>query len=285
MSSWRNWLWVLMLAGGGMLAAAPANAITIDFEFFDTGGGPTAVTHGQIIDNEYSTSHGVNFRIDNVNIPGTNNPGVAFESDVFHSEDPDLRGPNSGGGGPNWDSGNLRGVHLGNILIIQEVPGSGNNSSCNGSDCSNPDDEGRRPAGSIFISFDTPIVSFGFDLVDVEGPSEFGNDAGFFASFFDEDGTQIGDDVGFGDLAAADGSIDFGNNSANRISPIIIANLSGLGSDNRAKFVEINFGGSAGIDNIRFTEVPEPGTLALFGIGLAGLGVLNRRRRKNASAV
>ena len=44
---------------------------------------------------------------------------------------------------------------------------------------------------------------------------------------------------------------------------------------------------STGIDNLREVTAgqvaaPEPGTLALFGIGLVGLGIMSRRRRKAA---
>ncbi|MGB0748118.1 MAG: PEP-CTERM sorting domain-containing protein [Magnetospiraceae bacterium] len=36
------------------------------------------------------------------------------------------------------------------------------------------------------------------------------------------------------------------------------------------------------IDNIIYQQVPEPATLALFGLGLAGMGVAARRRQKTA---
>lgn len=39
-----------------------------------------------------------------------------------------------------------------------------------------------------------------------------------------------------------------------------------------------NGSSAVGLDNIRVTAVPEPGALALLGIGLFGLGVLRRRR-------
>ena len=276
----RNWLWALALVGAVVLAGAPARAtLIIDFEFFAADADLVLndpVTHGQIIDTEYSPTHGVTFSADNVNISGEPDPAVAFETTVNHAEDPDLRGPPNPG---NWDSGNLVDVNLGNILVIQEIPGNGNSTTCNSTDCTPPDDEGRRPAGSIFITFDTPITSFGFDLIDVEGPEEFDASTGFFAAFFTQGGTLIGDEVGFGSFAGVNGVV-FGNNSANRIDPIIVADLVGPVTASSASFVEINMRGSGGIDNIVYTEVPEPGTLALFTIGLAGLGFMGWRRRR-----
>ena len=82
--------------------------------------------------------------------------------------------------------------------------------------------------------------------------------------------------MGFGSFAGVNGVV-FGNNSANRIDPIIIADLMGPVTGSSASFVELNLRGSGGIDNIVYTEVPEPGTLALFTIGLAGLGFMRRR--------
>lgn len=41
-------------------------------------------------------------------------------------------------------------------------------------------------------------------------------------------------------------------------------------------------GYSMGIDNVTFTAVPEPGTMAMFGLGLTALTMLHLRRRKTS---
>ncbi len=155
---------------------------------------------------------------------------------------------------------------LGNLLIIAE-----NDTDADGDGRIDiPDDERGRPAGSLFFDFTIPITSFGFDLIDVEGPQEFGS--GFVAFFF---GGQELDRIGFGDLSGLDPSVVFGDSTANRILPITAASL-GIEPFQR---VEINLGGSAAVDNIVATPVPEPATWLLLGAGLAALLRLRRRRR------
>ena len=61
----------------------------------------------------------------------------------------------------------------------------------------------------------------------------------------------------------------YGNNSANRID---------LGLIGKFDEVLITMGGSGGIDRVT-TNVPEPNTLALCGLGLAALTSLRRRFR------
>ena len=246
------------------MMAFGAHGLTIDFE---------GLEHGRIVNTQYLTSLGVNIAVENTG--GGPDLGVAFNTNASNTYDPDLESP--------WSGGNLaQNTDLGNILIIQE-----NSVGISDGIADKPDDEGSRPAGNITLSFNGAIDYFGFDLIDVEGPSEYGNDSGYYATFY-QSGTVV-NQIGFGDLinhasAFYDSTISFGNNKINRISPII-SGTNGIGVFDE---VVLNFGGSAGIDNIVFdytpptnpnSPVPEPATLSLLGMGLAGLVMRNRKRR------
>jgi len=243
------------------LASAPALAgsQTIDFESY---------VHGRILNTQEA---GVT--ISAVNRGGGPDLAVVFDSRMRQTRDPDLEGPNGSNG--SWaGGGNLApNAILGNMLIVQE-----NSVGIADGVADRPDDEGSRPAGSIMFDFDKAITSFGFDLIDVEGPSEFGQDSGYFATFF---GALSQVRVSFAEFITPgtlfhDPSVAYGNNSANRIKPITAQSL-GLDSFWR---VEINFGGSAAIDNVQYTAVPTPGAFA--GAGLLGLIMLGRRARRPA---
>jgi len=126
-----------------------------------------------------------------------------------------------------------------------------------------PDDEGNRPAGSIFFDFEGPMCSVGFDLIDVEGPSEFGRNSGFVATFF-MDGSELAR-VGFDQFVNEnsmffDPSVEYGNNKVNRIEPLTVEDLSIFTGTSITAFdkVEFNLGGSSAIDNIDVTSCQTP---------------------------
>ena len=141
--------------------------------------------------------------------------------------------------------------------------------------------EKRRPAGTINLAFDAPLQSFGFTIVDVEGPEEFGTDTGFFLDFLSN-----GQDIATFDFAdfitegsdLFDPSIAFGDRSANQIQPITAAQLGVDGFDE----VRISLGGSAILAQVTATAVPTP-SAALAGLALLGAGALRRRSHTAAA--
>ena len=252
----NQWLAVAGLGVLGFAAAARGGApggTLIDFN-----GHPA----GTIIDTEYMYA-GVLISVQRTS-PG---PAVAtlYDTNRTGEPDPDLQVP--------FDRGNIAPSGPGgNVLIIPE-----NATDVNGDGLiDRPNDEGDRPAGQFTFTFTTPITQFGFDLVDVEGPAEYDDDSGFFASFFVAGKLEAR--VSFGSFVDPtspyyDASVRYGDNSANRISPISARDVGMPLFDQ----VVLNFGGSGGTDNIFFTPVPEPATLALLGLAVPAL--LTRGRR------
>ena len=221
------------------------------------------LTHGSVVNNQYS---GVAISAINITSGDGANFAVAYNSSGTGGEDSDLEGPT-------WGNSNITGVNtmnFGNVLIIQENHSDGTGvQGCAGGQCLFPDDEGQRRAGSLIFDFDMSIDSFGFDLIDVEGAEASG---GFLASFFGSGGGLLGF-IGFEQFepgGAFDQGAVYGDNSVNRIDPI---DLSVFGD---VKRVELGLGGSGAVDNIKYS-VPEPLTIALFGIGLFGLGFARHR--------
>lgn len=252
--------------------AAVAQAELIDFD---------DLSHGEIVNDQYVFSHGTEFSV--INIGGGPNLGVAFDTTFWNTADPDLQDP--------WNGGNLApNTNLGRVLIIQE---HGNDNNNDGFIDTWPDDEGSRPAGSIFIDFSSPVIEFSIDLIDNE-PEEHGD----FVVFMDGN-TQVGM-VPFSDFVTPsssryDPTVSYGNNYANSL-PTITADSLGVESFDS---IEVYFGGSGAIDNLMFTfapteppddpdppddppnpsAVPEPASAAMGLLGMGLLGMRCRRRR------
>ncbi len=228
-------------------ATAAADVVqTIDFN---------DLVHGQIVNTQYQASHGVTITANNYSRDF--DLAVAFDTTLMGTRDDDLEDP--------WANGNLApNTNLGKALILQE-----NNVGIGDGVADRPDDEGRRPAGSITFAWDQVLTGIGFDIIDLEG-----TDVEMTVLELYLDGALVRS-IDFSSFlpwgAFGDDSIEFGNNSANRIGILTAERLAIEGFD-KARF---KLGGSMAIDTIRVT--PTPGTLTLAGLG--GLCLARRRRR------
>ncbi|MEM9065330.1 MAG: hypothetical protein AAGB51_07550 [Planctomycetota bacterium] len=206
--------------------------------------------------------------------------GAIFDTSLGGaSEDPDLQGPAAN----TWDGGNIASANgdapvMGNALIISEENEDSNNPGfVGGSD--GPDDEGARPAGSLEFDFGQAggITSFGIDIIDLERASARNGSIKLFSA-----GVEVGD-LSLSDetLGGAFGDIEYGDNSVNRIDPLLAADFGVDFFD----IVLITVGGSSAYDNIFYSLVPPPpGNLiplpSAAMLGLVGcVGVASRRRR------
>ncbi len=220
-----------------------AEALVLDFD---------DLASGEIVSSQFLKTQGVTISAINFG----SGPGLAI---IFDSLNP--TGGDNDLAGPSWAGGNLASANtvLGKILIISE-----NDIDSNADGLIDlPDDEGSRPAGSIFFDFENPMCSVGFDLIDVEGPSEFGHNSGFVATFF-MDGSELAR-VGFDQFINKnsmffDPTVQYGDNKANRISPISVDSLSAFTGTSITAFdkVEFNLGGSSAIDNIDVSSCQSP---------------------------
>jgi hypothetical protein len=241
---------VLIALTAANLAAATAGAASI-VTFDDVG-----LVHGSLVSDQYP-----DLAISATNFTRGFHLAVAFDSNASGTRDPDLEAAD--GGPPFWSGGNIADQDLGLMLIIQE-----NDEGCLADAiCDEPDDEGRRAAGTITIEFTRfSVIEFGFDIVDVE-------------SLAAENGSVTLHDgassvtVGFASLLSAP---QIGDNTANRIAPLLAAQIDGIEEIDK---VVIELGGSGAIDNLTFSHVPEPSTLLLSALGLAGLGAARRVHR------
>lgn len=206
-----------------------------------------SLVHGEIITNQFADI-GMTIAAQNFQLAGA--MPIAFDTQFISTADPDLNGPP-------WGGGNLApDTILGKVIIVPENMTDANNDGI----VDDPDDEGARPAGELSFAFDEMITGFGFDVLDIEGVTQEATVLEFFrygdsmASIsFDEFTNPLSDFY--------DSTIEFGNNSANRVQPIT-ADM--LGIDGFTS-VTIHLGGSSAFDNI--VTIPAPGSVALLALG------------------
>lgn len=249
MTSFRPTSLVIPSIALALLTPASAHAdIDIDFE---------SLLHGEIVDTQI---RGVT--VSAVNPNRDHDLAIIFDSGERNTEDRDLEGPG-------WDYGNIAPrTDLGRMLIISE-----NDRLNDRGLIARPDDEGRRPAGSLILDLAVNGLSLGFDLIDIEDPESRGGSVELWL-----DRALVGS-VQFADFINDasdfyDPTIEFGDHSANRISPISFSVATGDTADfNRVVF---NMGGSGAIDNIVMTQVPAPASFVLLAMG----GVMCSRRRR-----
>jgi hypothetical protein len=240
-----------MIASAFAVASAglgpAAGAAVIDFENVPVGSNPV------------NAIPGVTITVDNPNA-GSPDQAVIIDSNVYNGI--------TGVQGP-WQRGNRQTATPGNLLAIR---GGG------------PDDpnnlhylERAKPSGTVLFAFDTPITQFGLSYIDLDGPAEFDPAGGNIALRFFRGGVQIAN-VTFPDLLLTNPDAEVGNKSNNAFDPITVFDITSASVD--ADAVAVTIGGSGAIDDIVFTPVPEPGTIALAAAG--GLLMLGRRRRRDA---
>lgn len=240
-----------------LLLAAPAThaaSVVLDFNSFG---------NGQIIDNEYSVSHGVTISANNIG--GGPDLVVIFDttpSDTTSSNfgaDPDLIGnfdniyPNSHNQGLPDD------YDPGNVLIIQE-----NSSGCGADICTRPDDEGSRPAGSISFEFAQAIELLSLDFFDIETA---------------EDNSQLINRIDVWDattnaVTTVGYTPDTGGD--NLWAQVLFSSAVNPALRNVGR-IDVYMGGSGAIDNLTYSVVPVPSAVWLFGTALLGFIGFSRR--------
>ena len=248
----------ILAAMASLLAASPAAALTLDFEEAGLG-------HGSVV----TSSQGVT--IVTTNLGGGPDIGVSFDTNLTATRDPDLQriSPGFAEGAKGWSGGNLApDTDLGNILIIQE-----NATDCDTGTCSQPDDEGTRPAGHFDLDFSAlgSFNRFAFDLIDVDDATMEMGSVEFFLGAISQ---------GIFDFSSflSDPAVFYGDNSANTIDE----SQFGTASFDR---VRIALGGSGGVDNISVNAVPEPSAGLLLTTGLVIVAGARRRRRAAAGDI
>lgn len=240
---------------------------------FDADGNGDDVVHGQIIDDEYTLANGgivdggtggvVGMTVSAANGGGGPDLGVAFDTALTGTEDPDLQDPFTVPTDPSLESDSSL-TNPGNILIVQE-----NSTGCTSDGvCDLPDDEGGG-SNTFTFTFSDAVTLFSVDVFDVDGTPDNQMETVDFV-LRDSAGASIFETTNLG---------TGGNNTAARVE-------FGTGIMNVA-VLEATFSSSGALSNIHGevppngtppTSVSAPGSLALLALGLAG-SMLARRRR------
>ncbi|MFC3122055.1 hypothetical protein [Agaribacter flavus] len=266
---------------------------------FDLDANGNAIQNGQIIDDEYS-SWGV--QISGCNINGAVSSGTdqingicaddggdkaqrqtTFDTSLENTADPDLEFFNNGTQYESREgtdsvkkfydplserkefyedlySDERRETYKkpGNVLIIHE------NNTCNGNECSNPDDEGTRPAGFFVFEFtNNPVDILSLDFFDVEvTESQFGQPATKLYFFLTNNTVREADvpGIGHGHYQRENYSNMFGVTK-------LVVNMPGSGAINNLVFRD---------STPQSAEVNAPAALAFL---LIGFGFIYLRRR------
>jgi hypothetical protein len=211
-----------------------ASTIIIDFEGYAA---------GTIIDNEYAPAMVTSA----INVSSGPDVAVIFDTLNPSGGDIDLGGP--------FSTNNpllSNNYNPGNVLIIQE-----NSAGCDAFTCSEPDDEGSRPAGGFIFEFESAVNLLSIDFFDVEGEETVFN----AIKLFDVNNVEIMPGVFFTPDTGGDNMWDR-----------VMFNAYGV------KMIELNMGGSGAIDNIAYNAVPVPAAVWLFGTGLLSLVGVARRK-------
>jgi len=232
-------MFLIMLGLVGYSQAVYSETITFD---------EPGISQAQIIDNEFSASKGVTF--------SAVNAGVGTDLVVAYASDLAVTGFDTDLVGPPWSGGNLApNTVLGNIIVIEE-----NDFNLDGDNFvttpAAPDDEGSRPAGSIFLEFGNCIEEFGMDMIDVEDPENAVINSAYIAFFNNNDELARVEFEEFVDNTSMffDPTVAFVNHYANRINPITLDELEAFTGDIIFGFnkIELNLGGSGGFDNLSY---------------------------------
>ena len=237
-----------LLALGGGLFASNVSAETIDF--FD-------VQPGTILSNVFGDGGSGPIGVFGLNpdFPPNINAAVVFDSSAPTGSDVDLGTPHTDFGGPGVGLGGRsvsafpNDTSLGNILIVAEDLIDENNDDL----VDDPDDANLVGARLSFdFSAVAPATIHGITIIDVEAV-----EPGATLQLFDQ----------LDNLLTTVILPPVGDNG---VAHLVFGPVDGVYR------MDINLNGSAAIDNILFTPVPEPATAGLLIIG--GLLCVSRRR-------